>query len=188
MWVIYTPDDLSSLSDESFRDSIDQLKQLLSQSGQSFLLGAGCSCCANLPLTDKLTKQVCGHETLSSNTKNILRFLVQEFNGPGAEELGTPTIEDYMSDLIDLLSIAQRRSKCRDDDCKVLLDEEYSAKDLDNALQEIKNAIYSCINKDVEILTHRNFVRSVHGVSQSGKPIIVMHLTFRTYALLLKIS
>jgi len=163
-------EDLSFLSDKSFKDPIDQLDHLLSQSYQSFLLGAGCSHCAKLPLTYELTDQVLKNKNLSPSTKKILEFLVNEFTGSDAKESGISTIEDYMSDLIDLLSIAQRRSKCRDDDCKVQLDGEYSVEDLDKALQEIKNAIESCINKEVEISTHRNFIRAIHGMSQSGKP------------------
>jgi len=164
-------DDLSSLRDESFKDPIDQLKQLLSQSGQSFLLGAGCSCCANLPLTVELTDQVLKNKKLSSNTKNILEFLDHKYNKPDSDESSISTIEDYMSDLIDLLSISQRRSDCIGADCNVKLDKEYPSEDVRKALQEIKNAIANCINKDVEISTHRNFVRTVHGMSQSGKPV-----------------
>ncbi len=159
-------EDLGSLRDEAFRDSMDQLKQLLSQSSQSFLLGAGCSRCANLPLMEELTDQVLKNGTLSSKTKGILGFLVQEFKGPGVS-----TIEDYMSDLIDRLSIAQRRHDCRVANCKLKLDKEYSLDDLRQALEEIKKAIASCINKEIEISTHRNFIRAVHGMSQSGKPL-----------------
>lgn len=159
-------EDLSSLRDEAFRDPVDQLKQLLSQSSQSFLLGAGCSCCANLPLVEELTNQVLENETLSSNTKGILGFLVQEF-----KDSDISTIEDYMSDLIDRLSIAQRRHDCKVTNCNLKLDRDYSLEDLREALEEIKMTIASCINKDVEISTHRNFIRAVHGMSQSGKPL-----------------
>jgi hypothetical protein len=159
-------EDLSSLRDEAFRDPMDQLKQLLSQSSQSFLLGAGCSRCANLPLMEELTDQVLNNKTLSSKTKGILGFLVQDFEGSGIS-----TIEDYMSDLIDRLSIAQRRHDCKVANCNLKLDTEYSLEDLRQALEEIKMAIARCINKDIEISTHRNFIRAVHGMSQSGKPL-----------------
>ena len=117
-------EDLSSLRDEAFRDPMDQLKQLLSQSSQSFLLGAGCSRCANLPLMEELTDQVLNNKTLSSKTKGILGFLVQDFEGSGIS-----TIEDYMSDLIDRLSIAQRRHDCKVANCNLKLDTEYSLED-----------------------------------------------------------
>ncbi|MDF0591561.1 SIR2 family protein [Candidatus Methanocrinis natronophilus] len=158
-------EDLSSLRDEAFRDPIDQLKQLLSQSSQSFLFGAGCSRCANLPLMEELTDQVLKNETLSRNTKDILEFLVEEFKGPGVS-----TIEDYMSDLIDRLSIAQRRHDCKVDNCMLKLDKEYSLEDLRRSLEEIKYVIArSIIDKEIEISTHRNFIRAVHGMSRSGK-------------------
>lgn len=164
-------EDLSFLSDKSFKDPIDQLEQLLSRSGQSFLLGAGCSRCADLPLTYELTEQVLKNETLSSSTQKILKFLVREFEGSDTENSGISTIEDYMSDLIDLLSIAQRRYDCKVANCKLELDEEYSLEDLRTALEEIKNAIAKCIDKEVEISIHRDFIRAVHGMSQSGKPV-----------------
>lgn len=163
-------EDLSSLGQEAFQDPIDKLKELLSRSRQSFLLGAGCSLCADLPLTSDLTDQVLEDEKLSPKTKKILGFLIKEFKGSETKGSGISTIEDYMSDLIDLLSIAQRRSDCTGADCKVQLDREYSVEDLDKALQEIKNAIESCINKEVEISIHRDFIRAVHGRSQLGKP------------------
>jgi hypothetical protein len=164
-------EDLSFLNDKSFKDPIEQLKQLLSRGGQSFLLGAGCSRCADLPLTYELTDQVLKNKKLSSSTKKILKFLVLEFEGSDTEGAVISTIEDYMSDLIDLLSIAQRRHDCRVANCRLKLDKEYSLEDLRKALEEIKNAIADCINKEVELSTHRDFIRAVHGMSQLGKPL-----------------
>ena len=45
-----SPDDLSPLKAKPFSDAVDKLEELMTQSGRAFLLGAGCSKCAGLPL------------------------------------------------------------------------------------------------------------------------------------------
>ena len=50
-----SPSDLSFLKEVKLADSIKKLEELMSQNKRSFLLGAGCSLCAGLPLTTQLT-------------------------------------------------------------------------------------------------------------------------------------
>jgi hypothetical protein len=107
---------LRPLSQEGFSDAVKQLEQLLSHSRRAFLLGAGCSFCAGLPLMRNLTEDVLGSQELSRSTKSVLASLVQHFEGSTVA-----TIEDYMSELIDLLSIAERRSYCGANICNVRL-------------------------------------------------------------------
>ena len=49
------PDDLSSLKEPAFATALNDLDDLLTQSGKAFLIGAGCSKCAGLPLMEELT-------------------------------------------------------------------------------------------------------------------------------------
>lgn len=161
-------DDLRPLSQEGFSDAVKQLELLLTHSRRAFLLGAGCSFCAGLPLMRNLTEDVLKSQELSRSTRAVLASLVQQFEGSTVA-----TIEDYMSELIDLLSIAERRSYCGANICNVRLKRtNYSVDKLQNALSEIKAAIAHCIeNKNPTLLTHRAFVHAVHSTLQSGKLI-----------------
>ncbi len=47
------------LNGDIISEYYEQMKQLLSQSRVSFLIGAGCSLYAGLPLMDSLTQQIC---------------------------------------------------------------------------------------------------------------------------------
>jgi hypothetical protein len=61
-------DDLAPLHDTKFADCLKELEQLLSQPHRAFLLGAGCSKCAGLPLTLELTDRVANDKNLSADT------------------------------------------------------------------------------------------------------------------------
>ena len=52
-----TPDDLAVLREKNFADAITKLEELLLQCGRVFLIGAGCSKCAGLPLTAELAEE-----------------------------------------------------------------------------------------------------------------------------------
>ena len=98
-------DDLSELKQPAFATALNDLDDLLAQSGNVFLLGAGCSKCAGLPLTDELTTKTLSSTKLDSTTKTILSAIKSLFTGaPGAN------IEDYLSEIVDLLAIAERRT------------------------------------------------------------------------------
>ena len=100
-----TPDDLSPLKAKPFSDAVNKLEELMTQSGRAFLLGAGCSHCAGLPLTAQLTNDALASTELDTNTKEILTAIQGNF--AGAKD---PNIEDYLSELVDLLAIADRRT------------------------------------------------------------------------------
>ena len=63
------PDDLSALGEKPFADAVVKFEELLSQSGRAFLIGAGCSKCAGLPLTAELTQEALGSNALDNTTK-----------------------------------------------------------------------------------------------------------------------
>ena len=161
-------DDLSVLTSPPFAEAVDQLEKLLSQSKRAFLLGAGCSYCAGLPLMGDMTREVLSNPKVKDETKALLNALVTQFAGaPSA------TIEDYMSEIVDLLSIAERRKDRSASDCTVQIGgAPYTAEQLANALDDIKAAVAECITgKNITISAHQQFIRAVHGTLQSGKQV-----------------
>lgn len=99
-----TPDDLSMLREKPFSEAVSKFEELLNQSGRAFLIGAGCSKCAGLPLTAELTEKVLGSTELDDTSKALLTAVRQLFDGSANAH-----IEDLLSELIDLLAIAERR-------------------------------------------------------------------------------
>src|SRR5690606_33221696 len=83
------------------------------------------------------------------------------------------TIEDYMSELVDLIAVAERRKQRSATVPGFALGAEtYSSDQLATALDDIKRAIAASISAPGvhrEIETHRRFVRTIHGILRSGK-------------------
>lgn len=159
-------DDLAIFSTSELKDAVQDMRDLLSQSRLAFLLGAGCSKSAGLPLMPQLTEEVLGHAMIGVETKKLLDKVSGLFSGASSA-----TIEDYMSEIVDFLSIAERRTRCGATQCAVSVgDQERDATALQTALDEIKRAVSSAIGeKEVNITTHQQFVRAIHGSLQAGK-------------------
>lgn len=159
--------DLSAFSSPEMKDLLQEMRDLFSQRQLAFLLGAGCSKIAGLPLMPELTKEVLEHGEIGNSTKKLLNKIKDLFSGSN-----TATIEDYMSEIVDLLSISERRVRRGATQSEVSTgDLETNATELRVALDEIKAAISSAIGKkQVNISTHQQFVRAVHGTLQAGKP------------------
>jgi len=159
-------DDLTLFSSPKLKDVVQDLRELLSQGHLAFLLGAGCSKKAGLPLMFELTDEVLKHEKIGKETQELLDKIRKFFSGAGSA-----TIEDYMSEIVDFLSIAERRTQCGATQSKVSLgDQEKDATEFQTALDEIKQAISSSIgDKEVDVVTHRQFVRAIHSSLQAGK-------------------
>ena len=66
------PDDLSALDEKPFAEAVVKFEELLAQSGRAFLIGAGCSKCAGLPLTAELTQEALSSDALDCTTKALL--------------------------------------------------------------------------------------------------------------------
>lgn len=157
-------DDLSPLHFPQYASAIEKLEELLSQSHRAFLIGAGCSKCANLPLAAELTQKAVNSEKLNGASKSILSAIQKSFDG--AEH---PNIEDFLSELVDLMAIADRReSRKASLTATVLGGNEYSTVQLHQAAEQIKEAIYDEINNKVEIDYHRRFVNLLHRPSRPG--------------------
>lgn len=159
------PDDLSGLRAKPFSDAVEKFEELLVQSGRAFLIGAGCSKCAGLPLTAELTKVAIESDKLDATSKVILAAVQKQFDGAISSH-----IEDYLSELVDLLAVAERRSERGASQSQVSIDGmSYSAVQLRTAAEQIKQAISRAIDKEVEIKTHRQFVAAVHRPLRVGK-------------------
>jgi hypothetical protein len=160
-----TPDDLSMLREKPFSDAVAKLDDLLVQSGRAFLVGAGCSKCAGLPLIAELTDLVLGSDALDGPSKAILTEAKKLFAGAANAH-----IEDYLSELIDLLAIAERRDERGATLKEIALGKTgYTAAQLRKTVNQIKQAIARAIEKKVSIETHRAFVGAVHRTVRVGK-------------------
>lgn len=159
-------DDLSILEREPFKKASSQLRELRDQSRPAFLLGAGCSKCAGIPLSDELTKQILEGDKLGVESKNILETVKKLFESPGNAQ-----IEDYLSELIDFLAIAERR-EMRNATRKTvqIAGMECNTKQLREAVEQIKQAIASIIEEtETSIEIHRDFVAAVDRSVRVGK-------------------
>jgi SIR2-like domain len=159
-------DDLSALREKPFADAVVKLEELLAQSGRAFLIGAGCSTCAGLPLTAELSEKALTSTALDETTKKILAALRDLFNGADSAN-----IEDYLSELVDLLAIANRRAARGATQNEVTLGgNSYGEALLRTAADQIKRGIAEIIEQKVSIDTHLSFIRALHRPIRPGTP------------------
>ncbi len=157
---------LAEFSTPALQPTVEEMRELFSQSNLAFLLGAGCSKIAKLPLMDGLTDQVKTHNGLSDQTKYLLNTMENNFAGGKA-----CTIEDFLSELIDYYSITSRRQFRGATATSLKIGtRDFSPNDLEDALKELKGAISIIIGDiDVDSTTHQQFVKAVHFSLQAGK-------------------
>ena len=161
------PDDLTPLQEPAFATALNDLDDLLTQSGKAFMIGAGCSKCAGLPLTTELTAKTLASTRLDATTKIILTVIEDLFVGAKAAN-----IEDYLSELVDLVAIAERRGvRGATINTASLNGVEYTAKQLKDAVDQIKQAIAEVIEVDVKMECHWKFIQAVHRPSRPGRSI-----------------
>ncbi len=160
------PDDLSALRKQPFADAIVKLEKLLAQGGPAFLIGAGCSKCAGLPLIAELTQEAFTSTALDDTTKAILAAVRDLFQGSS-----DANIEDYLSELVDLLAIVDRRaSRGATQNGTHLGGTSFGKDQLQTAIEQIKRGIASVIERKVSVEIHQRFVRAVHRPLRPGKP------------------
>jgi hypothetical protein len=161
------PDDLTPLKEPAFATALNDLDDLLTQSGKAFLLGAGCSKCAGLPLTAELTAKTLASACLDATTKTILTAIEGLFAGSDAAN-----IEDYLSELVDLVAIAERRGvRGATKKTASLNGVDYTAKQLKDAVDQIKEAIAEVINVAVNLEVHLRFIQAVHRPARPGRTV-----------------
>jgi len=159
-------DDLSFLQVPDFLETVNELERLLTQSSRAFLIGAGCSRVAGLPLMLELTKIVTESSSLDPNAKAILEAV-----GANLKGAKNPTIEDYLSEIVDYLAIATRRElKGADTKSVVIGNNVFTAADMSKSLETIKREIADCLDKTPQKLDmHREFLRAIHRTLKTGK-------------------
>ena len=162
-------DDLSILDQKPFSRALWKLDNFIAQGRYAFLIGAGCSKCAGLPLVEDLMDKVVEGEILDGTSKEIIENIKCQF-----DEANASNIEDYLSELIDLLAIAERRDEAGCQAVEIPIpgcDKTYYIEDLQKASTQIKKAISSAIaiTEDIDISTHQAFVRAVHMPVRAGR-------------------
>jgi len=116
-------------------------------------------------MTCELTDLVLGSEALTSENKELLLAIKELFAGAGGAH-----IEDYLSELVDLLAIAERRSERKAERKTVPVGgKEYTCEQLRASIDQIKNAIVGIIDASISIDTHRAFISAVHRPTRVGK-------------------
>ena len=163
------PDNLEAIwATPQFVEALETLDSLMTQHGKVFLIGAGCSKCAGLPLMEKLTAEVLESGVLDEDTTKVLNGIRDGFTGASG-----PNIEDYLSEITDLLAIAERREERGANDVQVSIkDKRYTAQQLRESSEKIKRAIskiIECNDEKLEIAVHRKFVKAVHRPVRPGK-------------------
>ena len=163
------PDNLNVVLDAPFREPLNKfLDEFMDHSGRVFLIGAGCSKCAGLPLMEELTQRVLDEIASDSTTSKILEEIQAGFSGAKRSD-----IEDYLSEIIDFLAVSERREQCGATNAKVLIQKKkYSGQQLREATEKIKQAIADIIagsSKEVDISIHRKFVKGVHRPTRPGR-------------------
>ena len=159
--------EMSAVTTEPFSTAVSQFQDLISGcDGMAFLIGAGCSMCAGLPLTKELTDKVLGDAEVDCLSKNILASVRDIFS-----EAADAHIEDYLSEIVDLLAITDRRAERGvNNNAVAVKDAQYTSVDLRKASNQIKRSIARAIQVKVNISTHQAFVASVHRPVRVGRP------------------
>ena len=134
---------------------LNDIKDMLSQGKTVFLIGAGCSKCVGLPLVCELGDKI--QEKMDDKNKKILSEIKKNFKAKARA-----TIEDYMSEIVDFISILNRRSESEEKEKIKIGEMEVSLKELSDLLEKIKNLIASIIKDiQIDISIHRKFMKSL---------------------------
>ena len=163
-----TSDKLSVLAQAPFSNALSQFNELINNcDALTFLIGAGCSKCAGLPLTKELTEKVLASCELNCHSKKILSTIKTVF-----QEAVNANIEDYLSEIVDFLAIMDRRDERGVTENSVVVgDTPYTAKQLRDSIDQIKRAIADTIKKKVNTTTHEDLISSVHRPVRVGRPV-----------------
>ena len=175
-------DDLGIPSDAPFSDAVVQFQNLtINCDALAFLIGAGCSKCAGLPLTSELTDTVLNNPNLNDAGSNLLTAVSEQFS-----DTARANIEDYLSEIVDLLAITDRRVQRGATQKTVAVGStSYTAQELRTTSDNIKRAIAGAIEQNVSISTHQDFVAAVHrpvrvGKMSSAQPVDYLVLNYDT--------
>ncbi len=183
------------MDEARYEELLERIPELLQQAHLSFLMGAGCSLCAGLPLMTGLTEAVCTKLAADKSTagdpdkdlqlkaRTLLADICTTYSGSGESN-----IEDYLSEIQDVLAILERQEGrgVSQPSYTSPQGKRYGAIHAKTILRDVKNAIRSTIEDSVKTLDHhRRFVRSIHrrlrsGRERSGAPINYFVLNYDT--------
>jgi hypothetical protein len=160
-----TVESLAGLQAEPLAGAVGKLEELVSQGSLAFLLGAGCSKCAGLPLTAELADGIAKSEILGQRSAEILAAIRAAFDG-----VGGANVEDFLSELVDWLAIGERRAR-RTGSPGLVVSERLTVTraELRTAIVEAKKAIAGLVRAQGTIDCHRRFVAAVHRPARAGR-------------------
>jgi hypothetical protein len=161
------PREVDELSNQDLINEFHkQIPALLSQTRVSFLIGAGCSRCAGLPLMGSLTQQVCDRLSPDTTCDKDLKSAFELLNEIRNRYIGveTASIEDYLSEIQDIDAILSRQiAKGVENPIYHSGSNEYKFEHTQLILKKIKENIADILKNGVtSIDTHRSFTRAVH--------------------------
>ena len=143
-------------------DKLENIQNLFTSTNTLFLMGAGCSLCAGLPLMTDLTSNV--SKKAQGITKEILDAIKDEVD---------ENIEDILSQLGNYIAVASKRNT---HDTEIQIGKQSDAnqtfkkEELEAALQDVKNLITSVIKGKLEQTTHHHdFIKAVHRTQRPGR-------------------
>ena len=162
------PVDLSIFAKEPYSNAVEQFVELFNTCDTlTFLLGAGSSRCAGLPLTRELTGMVLSSTEIDCTSKHLLDAVSGIF-----AEAPEAHIEDYLSEIVDLLAITDRRAERGvQDNAIAMVDSDFTAEQLREASNQIKRAIAHAVEREVDVTTHLDFITAVHRPLRAGRPV-----------------
>ena len=109
-------------------------------------------------MTAELTSVVLESQELDDTSRSVLTAIGDLFSGSS-----TSNIEDYLSEIIDLLAIGERRvQRGASNQFLPLAAAQYTPGELRIAADSIKRAIATVMKKKTSIATHRAFAAAVH--------------------------
>lgn len=160
-------DNVASIINQ-FPEKVNQIENLIIEGDCVFLIGAGCSNCAGLPIMSKLTDKVLANEVLLTKSKEVLNEVVTNF-----ETADSKNIEDYLSEIVDFYSILNRRKEKQVDNSIIQIGTKgFSVDDLNSAISDIKKCIVEVIKnagQPIDNSVYRLFVNAIHRSNRPGK-------------------
>ena len=158
--------ELMAIRSEPFAQAVSRFLELMNNSDSlTFLFGAGSSICAGLPLMTQLIDMVMESQRLEGKSKEILNAVIEQF-----AQAERANIEDYLSEIVDLRAIADRRTdRGAKEDTIILGEGSYSSEELRMATDQIKQAIADAIKRRVKVDVHRRFVSAAHRPVRVGR-------------------
>lgn len=169
--------DLSAVFfNEQNKPIVDEMIELLSRSDLKFLLGAGCSHAAELPLMSGLTEKILKDDNIKNN--KAMKFIFAMFSDAKSPNA---SIESYMSVVVNYISIIETIEHSGGSNPTIPHNgEKITKQEFQNLLKLIKTSISQIIEKtETNMSHHLRFVKSVHAAN-TGKTIDYFILNYDT--------